>query len=110
MRILSVRALMLLEISAGMIPPQIGAAVTTAPYGAWRSPITSQMLVQGAVRFGDLSADDDTLYWVEGRPQDEGRYVIVRRTACDKIDDVLPPPFSARTLVHEYGGGAMLAS
>jgi dipeptidyl aminopeptidase/acylaminoacyl peptidase len=81
-----------------------------APYGAWRSPITTQMLVEGAVRFGDVALDGDTLYWVEGRPQEQGRYVIVRRTKDGKIDDVLPAPFSARTLVHEYGGGALLAS
>jgi dipeptidyl aminopeptidase/acylaminoacyl peptidase len=68
------------------------------------------MLVQGAVRFGDVAVDGDTLYWVEGRAEEQGRYVIVRRTADGKIDDILPPPFSARTLVHEYGGGAIAAS
>ena len=65
------------------------------------------MLVQGAVRFGDVATDGEDLYWVEGRPEEEGRYVIVRRTADGKIDDVLPKPFSARTTVHEYGGGAI---
>jgi dipeptidyl aminopeptidase/acylaminoacyl peptidase len=96
--------------AVGAVPPLGAAAPTTAPFGAWRSPITTQMLVQGAVRFGDLGVDGDTLYWVETRPQEEGRYVIVRRTPDGKIDDVLPAPFSARTLVHEYGGGAMLAA
>jgi len=65
------------------------------------------MLVQGAVRFGDVAIDGDTVYWIEGRPEEEGRYVIVRRTADGKIEDVLPKPFSARTTVHEYGGGAL---
>ncbi len=80
---------------------------TVAPYGSWHSPISTPMLVQGAVRFGDVAVDGDTLYWVEGRPQEEGRYVICRRTSDGKIDDVLPSPFSARTTVHEYGGGAI---
>lgn len=80
---------------------------TVAPYGSWRSPISTTMLVQGAVRFGDVAVDGDTLYWVEGRPQEEGRYVICRRTIDGRIDDVLPKPFSARTTVHEYGGGAI---
>src|SRR5215213_7449988 len=75
-----------------------------APYGSWRSPISAQLLVQGAVRFGDVAVDRETLYWVEGRPEEQGRYVIVRRTSEGKVDDVLPPPFSARTTVHEYGG------
>ncbi len=83
---------------------------TVAPYGSWRSPITAQMLVQGNVRFGDTSLDGDTFYWVETRPEEQGRYVIVRRTSDGKIDDVLPAPYSARTLVHEYGGGALFAS
>ncbi|MEX0642565.1 MAG: S9 family peptidase [Pirellulales bacterium] len=100
--------LVLFSVGAGL--PADSAAPTTAPYGSWRSPITTQMLVQGAVRFGDMCVDGDTLYWVEVRPQEEGRYVIVRRTPDGKIDDVLPAPFSARTLVHEYGGGAMLAA
>jgi dipeptidyl aminopeptidase/acylaminoacyl peptidase len=65
------------------------------------------MLVQGAVRFGDVAVDGDTVHWVEGRPEEAGRCVIVRRTPDGKIEDVLPAPFSARTLVHEYGGGAM---
>src|SRR3954470_15277568 len=83
------------------------AKPTAAPFGSWRSPISSQMLVQGAVRFGDVATDGDTVYWVEGRPEEQGRYVIVRRTGDGKIEDVLPPPFSARSTVHEYGGGAL---
>ena len=94
--------------SAGSSSAGAGEA-TTAPYGAWRSPITPQMLVQGAVRFGDVAVDGETLYWVEGRPEEQGRYAIVRRTADGKVDDILPAPFSARTTVHEYGGGALLA-
>src|SRR5436305_13937828 len=81
-----------------------------APFGSWHSPISAQMLVQGAVRFGDVAVDGDTLYWVEGRPEEQGRYVITRRTSDGEVADVLPPPFSARTTVHEYGGGALAAS
>jgi dipeptidyl aminopeptidase/acylaminoacyl peptidase len=83
------------------------AKPTVAPFGSWRSPISAQMLVEGAVRFGDITTDGETLYWIEGRPQEEGRYALVRRTADGKTEDVLPKPFSARTTVHEYGGGAL---
>ena len=83
------------------------AKPTVAQYGSWRSPISAQMLVQGAVRFGDVATDGDTVYWIEGRPEEQGRYVIVRRTANGTIEDVLPTPYSARTTVHEYGGGAL---
>jgi dipeptidyl aminopeptidase/acylaminoacyl peptidase len=101
---------MLAAIFSAAVPKHGLAEPAVAPYGSWKSPITAEMLVQGAVRFGDVSIDGDTLYWVEGRPQEEGRYVICRRTADGKIADVLPKPFSARTTVHEYGGGALLAS
>jgi dipeptidyl aminopeptidase/acylaminoacyl peptidase len=83
------------------------AAPAVAPFGSWRSPISSKMLVQGAVRFGDVTTDGSDLYWVEGRPEEEGRYVVVKRSADGTIIDVLPKPFSARTTVHEYGGGAI---
>jgi dipeptidyl aminopeptidase/acylaminoacyl peptidase len=96
--------------AAGANSPAGADAPIEAPFGAWRSPITSELLVQGAVRFGDVCLDGDTLYWIESRPQEEGRYAIVRRDTDGRIEDVLPSPFSARTLVHEYGGGAMLAS
>jgi dipeptidyl aminopeptidase/acylaminoacyl peptidase len=101
---------MLLFVSSAGVPQRGNAAPTVAPYGSWKSPITAEMLVQGAVRFGDVSIDGDTVYWVEGRPEEQGRYVICRRTADGKIEDVLPAPFSARTLVHEYGGGGLLAA
>jgi dipeptidyl aminopeptidase/acylaminoacyl peptidase len=101
---------MLAAIFSAALPQRGFGEASIAPYGSWKSPISAEMLVQGAVRFGDVSIDGDTLYWVEGRPQEEGRYVICRRAADGSIEDVLPKPFSARTTIHEYGGGALLAS
>src|SRR5687767_6591888 len=80
---------------AGSVRGTHASEPTVAAYGSWRSPITAAMLVQGAVRFGDVSVDGETVYWVEMRPEEQGRYVIVRRTADGRIDDVLPAPFSA---------------
>lgn len=82
----------------------------TAAYGSWRSPIAAEMLVKTKVHFGEMSLDGETLYWVETRPEENGRNVIVARTANGSLHDVLPPPYSARSRVHEYGGGAFLAS
>lgn len=79
-----------------------------APYGSWKSPITSELIVAGAVRLGAPQFDGDDLYWIEGRPSEGGRNVIVRRSAAGSIEDLLPAPFNARTRVHEYGGGAMI--
>jgi dipeptidyl aminopeptidase/acylaminoacyl peptidase len=78
----------------------------SAPFGSWKSPITSELIVSGSIRLGDLAIDGDDVYWQESRPQDAGRYVIVRRTPDGVASDVNPAPFNARTRVHEYGGGA----
>ncbi|MEA3075270.1 MAG: hypothetical protein QOF60_178 [Actinomycetota bacterium] len=73
---------------------------TTAPYGSWRSPITAALLVEQAVGLSQVVVDGADVYWNESRPSEGGRMVIVRSPGVD----VLPAGFSARTLVHEYGG------
>lgn len=81
-----------------------------ANYGSWKSPITSDLIVSGTIGLGGISLDGDDIYWMEGRPSEGGRNVIVRRTSDGKIADVTPPPFNVRTRVHEYGGGAFLVA
>jgi hypothetical protein len=47
------------------------------------------------------------VYWIEGRPSEGGRQVIVRaRVDGTERTDLIHEGFSARTRVHEYGGGA----
>lgn len=78
----------------------------TAPYGSWKSPITSDLITSGTISLGSIRLDGQDVYWTEGRPAEAGRSVIVRRTPDGKTIDITPPPFNARTRVHEYGGGA----
>ncbi|MEF3275540.1 MAG: S9 family peptidase [Chloroflexus sp.] len=75
-----------------------------APYGSWRSPISAAMLVTKQVTIGWPQIDGTDIYWIEGRPQEDGRNVLVRRTADGTIADVTPKGTNVRTLVHEYGG------
>ena len=82
----------------------------TAPYGSWKSPITSKLIASGTVGLTQVEVDGSDVYWVEMRPTEGGRYVIVRRTPDGKTLDVTPPPFNARTRVHEYGGGAFVVA
>jgi len=77
-----------------------------APYGSWKSPITSDLIVSETIGLGQIALDGEDVYWTEMRPTEGGRYVIVRRTPDGRTTDVTPPPFNARTRVHEYGGGA----
>src|SRR5262245_46542127 len=79
-------------------------------YGSWRSPITSDLIVTGAIGLGQIAIDSDDIYWVETRPQEKGRYVVVKLAPGARPVDVTPIPFNARTRVHEYGGGGFTAS
>jgi dipeptidyl aminopeptidase/acylaminoacyl peptidase len=86
-----------------------GVAVTNVlPYGSWPTPITAALVVEATVRLGGAVADGSDVWWSEGRPAEGGRTVIVRRRPDGSCEDVLAPPWNARTAVHEYGGGAWL--
>jgi dipeptidyl aminopeptidase/acylaminoacyl peptidase len=80
------------------------------PYGTWPSPVSAQAVAGKSVRFGALQAQGSILYWSESRPDEGGRGVIMRVTPESVAEDVLPLPFSARSKVHEYGGGEFLAA
>src|SRR5271154_4633278 len=81
---------------------------TIAAYGSWKSPITSDLIVAETNRLACVFINGADVYWVEMRPREGGRCVLVRRTADGSIADVTPAPFNARTRVHEYGGGAVI--
>ncbi|MGH2544568.1 MAG: S9 family peptidase, partial [Ardenticatenaceae bacterium] len=81
-----------------------------APYGSWESPITSELIVAHTVRLMQMALDGVDTYWIELRPTEEGRNVIVRRPPAGASEDVTPSPFNARSRVHEYGGGAYLVA
>ena len=78
----------------------------TAPYGSWKSPITSDLIVSETIGLGQIALDGDDIYWIEPRPSEAGRNVLVRMDPQGETADVTPPPYSVRTRVHEYGGGA----
>ena len=79
---------------------------TVAAYGTWSSPISAAMLVEGGVSLTHVWLEDGAAYWLEGRPSEGGRSVIVRAAPGSSPVDVTPEGFNARTKVHEYGGGA----
>ncbi len=77
-----------------------------APFGTWVSPITSDLIVSETIAIGSIALDGDDIYWIEARPIEGGRNVIVRRNTDGQLTDITPSPFNTRTRVHEYGGGA----
>ncbi|MFP8879868.1 MAG: prolyl oligopeptidase family serine peptidase [Myxococcota bacterium] len=77
-----------------------------APCGSWRSPITTELITSSAVGLSSLRVAGADLYWLEARPSEAGRVVLVRRQASGEIQDITAAPFNVRSRVHENGGGA----
>jgi dipeptidyl aminopeptidase/acylaminoacyl peptidase len=76
------------------------------PYGAWPSPITADRAAAGSVGLRETRAIGDATFWLERRPREQGRSVVVRSGPGAEPVDVTPPGVSVRTRVHEYGGGS----
>lgn len=79
------------------------------PFGTWPSRISAAVVAAQGLRLGVVSAVGDDVYWIEGRPHESGRNVLVRRSADGTITDLTPPGLNVRTRVHEYGGRAYVA-
>tara|TARA_B100000579_G_scaffold86857_4_gene68197 strand:+ start:42531 stop:44465 length:1935 start_codon:yes stop_codon:yes gene_type:complete len=75
-------------------------------YGSWESTITPKKITEGGLRFSEIRSSGSDLYFLEGRPEESGRYVIVKQASDGKISDVIPKEFNSRNAVHEYGGGS----
>ncbi len=78
---------------------------TPLPFGTWPGNITADMIVKSALRFGSLKTEGDNLFWCEQRSAESGRGVIMQWSKEAGLTERLPAPFSARSKVHEYGGG-----
>ena len=81
-------------------------AARVAPYGTWSSPLNAATAAGLTLALSEVWRAGDSWYWLEGRPQDGGRQVIVRLRPDGSTSDVNAAPWNARTRVHEYGGGA----
>jgi dipeptidyl aminopeptidase/acylaminoacyl peptidase len=77
----------------------VAKRVTT--YGSWVSPLSAEAIAAGTTRLGAPWIDQGRVYWLEGRPKEGGRSVVVREG-----EELTPAPFNVRSRVHEYGGGA----
>lgn len=81
-------------------------AKKTASYGTWTSPITAEQISSGSKTKLNMLIDGKQTYYVETRPNNQGRSTIVRMDQTGALFDMTPPDFNVRTFVHEYGGGA----
>jgi len=91
----------------------------TRPCGSWESPIGSADLVRGALRLSAPKIEGGRLFWLEGRPSEGGRQVILCARLPESaasasasianplagVQEISPAGVNVRTRVHEYGGG-----
>jgi len=84
--------------------------VTVAPYGSWVSPFKIERLTDRVVFLIEPHAVGGVRWWLEGRPNEGGRQVLVRRETDGTLTRMTPEGFNARSRVHEYGGAAYLVS
>ena len=75
------------------------------PCGSWPSPLDIAAAAGAQLRYSQPRIAGDDCYWLESRPLEQGRAVVVRARG-GAVHDVTPAPFSVRSRVHEYGGGA----
>ncbi|KAJ1814532.1 Esterase lipase thioesterase active site, partial [Coemansia sp. RSA 2599] len=89
-------------------------SVAVAPYGSWESPLSAEAVAVASSSVGSVVVDptDPTrVYWLESRPSEGGRNVLLSKLVDDYDDSTLvnhlaDSKWNVRTAVHEYGGGA----
>ena len=103
-----VPVLLALAMSCSRNPPPANAETSNrriAPYGAWPSPITPD-LVTSSAPVSEPLLSGDRVYWLESRPNEGGRITLMRWEATSGKRELVPPPFNVRSRVNAYGGGA----
>ncbi len=82
----------------------------TSPYGSWPSPLSAAAVTAAAPRYDGARFVGDEVWWGQSLPDQGGRIGVIRRLPDGRTETVLPAPWSARSSVHEYGGGAWTAT
>ena len=77
----------------------------STPFGFWPSPFTAASVAASAPRIDGSAFVGDEIWWGESIPAEGGRMTV--RSSSGR--QVLGAPWSARSRVHEYGGGSWAA-
>lgn len=85
-------------------------SVQTAPFGSWASPISATLAAGSSKNIGALELDGDQLYWLESRPLEGGRSVLMHHNGTATGAEITPADMNVRTRVHEYGGASFLVN
>ncbi|WP_431071762.1 prolyl oligopeptidase family serine peptidase [Microbacterium phyllosphaerae] len=77
----------------------------SSPFGTWPSPFSASQIAASSPRIDGSAFVGDEIWWGESVPSEGGRFTVRSSTGAE----ILPAPWSARSRVHEYGGGAWAA-
>ncbi|WP_282854860.1 prolyl oligopeptidase family serine peptidase, partial [Microbacterium oxydans] len=79
--------------------------MSSSPYGSWSSPFSAASVAASSPRIDGARFVGSEIWWGESVPAEKGRVTVRSSSGAE----VLPSPWSARSRVHEYGGGAWTA-
>lgn len=79
---------------------------TIRHFGGWHSPFSAAWVAMGQQRPSEPVVLGRALFWLESRPGEGGRSALMYQAPGVPATNLLPAGFSARSRVHEYGGGA----
>lgn len=80
------------------------------PYGSWKSPITSSLIVSDSLRLGQPRIAGRDIWWSEGRPTQAGKSFLVRWREDGSCADMTDAGVNVKSRANEYGGGDFLVS
>src|SRR5579862_8524818 len=90
------------------MPP---AEIMRATYGSWKSPLSASKVAAAANVYSEIQLGGrGEVFFLERRPLEQGRYVVLRLKTSGEVEELTPTAFNARTRVHEYGGGSFLVT
>jgi dipeptidyl aminopeptidase/acylaminoacyl peptidase len=72
--------------------------------GAWPSPLSPERVAAAALPLAWAGLARGALHWVEARPAERGRSVLVRLDQRGAVVDAVGAGANVRSRVHEYGG------
>ncbi|MCC5860908.1 MAG: S9 family peptidase [Gammaproteobacteria bacterium] len=84
----------------------MSSAHPTLAHGSWPSPISPAMVARAGLRLSAPRVQGQRTLWLEGRPAEQGRGVVVAAEPDGQLRDLIPAGYSVRSAVNEYGGGA----
>lgn len=77
------------------------------PPAAWPNALPADVAATAQHARSELQYHEGSFYLLERRPEDQGRTLLLQIGGAEP-KELLPPAASARSRVHEYGGGSYL--